>query len=87
LFKTEQKRWAFIDLIVGVQSFSYQKAIQRIREREKKIGEPLLKEVLKIYSLSKRPEWTQEAEAFARHVSDPQKFPWPSAEKEMKAAQ
>lgn len=87
LFKAEQKRWAFQDLIVGVQSFSYQKAIERIRERERAIETPILEDVLKTFSLSKRPEWTKKAVAFALHVSNPQKYSWPSTEKEMKAAQ
>lgn len=86
-FKAEQKRWAFQTLIVGIQSLHYQKAVVDIRQREQEIETPLLKDVLNLYSLSKRPEWTKEAEAFALHVSDPKSHPWPSTEKEMKDAQ
>lgn len=86
LFKAEQRRRAFQDLVVGVRSFSYQKAIGRICERERTIETPILEDVLKLFSLSKRPEWTKQAEAFALHVSDPKNYPWPSTEKEMKAA-
>lgn len=86
MLKTEQKRLAFQELVVGVRFFSYKRAIQRIKEREQETGISLLEDVLKIYSLSKRPEWTKEAETFALHVSDPQNYPWPSTEKRTKAA-
>ncbi|MCF6094536.1 hypothetical protein L1765_11235 [Microaerobacter geothermalis] len=56
---------AFQLLIVGIHSFSYQKAIESIRDREREIGAPLLEKVLQVYSLSKWPEWAKEAEKFA----------------------
>lgn len=85
-FVAGERRSAFQTLIVGIHDINFQKAVQKIREREKEIGAELLKPVLNIYSLSERPEWTEQAEAFALHVCDPEKYPFPSTDQQMKGA-
>jgi hypothetical protein len=85
-FMAEQKRLAYQLLVVGIQSMKYKKTIEAIKQMEIEISAPLLEDVLKIYSLPHRPHWAVEAEAFALHVANPKKYPWPSTEKKMKAA-
>ncbi len=75
-FMQREKYQAFQLLIAGIYGMSYQKSVQRIKEREKEIGVPLLEHVLKIYPLSERPEWTERAKKFALHVCNPIKYPF-----------
>lgn len=75
-FMQHEKYKAFQFLVTGIYSLNYQKVILQIKEREKEISASLLEPVLKIYSLSKRPEWTKHAEKFALHVCNPKKFPF-----------
>lgn len=86
-FVKAEKRFAYQMLVVGIYGGRYQKVVQEIREREIEIGAELLKPVLRIYSLPQRPEWTEQAEAFALHVANPKKYPYPSTDKRMRDAQ
>lgn len=67
-----QRYNAFKSLVVGIETGTYQKAIQEILTQEEKIGVSegtLLNEVLKVYSMSQRPEWAEQGERFAKEIT------------------
>lgn len=61
-FMEDEKYFAFQQLVLGITNGTYQKVVRMIKEREQEIGAPLLGPVLKIYSMSERPKWAEEAE-------------------------
>lgn len=85
-FVDEERRSAFQTLVVCIYTGNFQKAVQKIKKREKEIGAELLKPVLKLYSLPERPDWAEQAEGFALHVCDAEKYPFPSTEEQVKGA-
>src|SRR5690606_20415377 len=56
-FIQTEKYFLFRHLVQSVEDGSYQKAVKYIKEKEKKIGAPLLSPLLAIYSMSKWPKW------------------------------
>lgn len=72
-FLHKELRLAYRELIIGIRFLRYQEAIWRIQEREKKIGTDLLEHVLKIYSLSVRPSWTEWEHTFVEKLLSKEK--------------
>src|SRR5690606_16778645 len=62
VFMADEKYFAFQQLVLGITNGTYQKVVRMIKERQREIGSPLLEPVLKIYSMSERPKWAEEAE-------------------------
>jgi hypothetical protein len=65
-FLEREKRMAFCTLVEGIHFLQYKEAVDKIREREREIGYPLLRDVLLAYSLPDRPAWAVIGEQMAR---------------------
>jgi len=65
-FLEREKRMAFCTLVEGIHFLQYKEAVDKIREREREIGYPLLRDVLLAYSLPDRPRWAEIGEHMAR---------------------
>lgn len=83
-FLTNEKRYAYQLLCMGIATGSYEKAIRSVQKREKEISADVLKEVLYIYSLQERPGPINRLEELALHIADPVQFPFfPVGEEEL----
>lgn len=56
-----EKYFLFRTLVLAIENGDYQKAVASIKEKEEKIGIPLLYPLLEIYSMSRWPKWAIEA--------------------------
>jgi len=65
-FLEREKRKAFCTLVEGIHYLRFGEAVDNIREREREIGYPLLRDVLLAYSLPDRPAWAEIGEEMAR---------------------
>lgn len=67
-FLEREQQEAYSWLIIGIQSFKYQKYIERIRQREREIESPLLEHALQVYSCAARPQWAEDIERFVHRL-------------------
>ncbi|MDT3417143.1 hypothetical protein QO009_003038 [Brevibacillus aydinogluensis] len=83
-FLQEEKRQAFVMLLVSLFSNHYDKGIAMIQKREQEIGESMLDDLLRLFSQSKWPQWAIDAKRFAMHICNPT-VPFQLTEEEQEA--
>jgi len=67
-FVEKEIRSAYRLFYLGIVTCTYEKQKERIKAREKVVGEPLFDRVLDVYSLPRRPGWCRQSERFVLEV-------------------